>query len=98
MRQLQPRIGIQIDAAGAEVGKVRGEIGPDAGEISASLVHVPLHYEDRDVPFLNNPIAAGSLVDEHVIILVAQGVKPIFLMLQKQCLFKIRPVQRRLMW
>ncbi|MPM58750.1 hypothetical protein SDC9_105583 [bioreactor metagenome] len=75
------------------MGEMRKEIGPDAGEVGAGFVNIPLDYGDSNIPFLDDAAAAGSLVDEHVIVLVTNSVKSVLLVSQKQRFFKVGPVQ-----
>ena len=59
---LQPRREIQLPAHGGQAGKVRQQVGADAREPGARLVHVLLHDADREIALLHHAVVrTGNL-------------------------------------
>ena len=59
---LQPRREIQLPAHGGQAGKVRQQVGADAREPGARLVHIFLRNADREIALLHHAVVrTGNL-------------------------------------
>ena len=84
---------VQLGAFGTEGGEMGNEVGSHAGKIRPGFFNILFHYRDGEVFFLHNPIRAGGLVQQHLVVFPAVFVPEVAAQGHEDRLLKISFIQ-----
>ncbi|MPN06011.1 hypothetical protein SDC9_153265 [bioreactor metagenome] len=90
MEQPQALGRVQFLGVGTHVGKVRGHIGYDAGEVGAGLADVLLMDGNGHIPLLQDAVGrACDLAHQHLVVFLAEMIQTVVFLWQQDGFLKL---------